>query len=265
MQGNDTMTTRSRLDSDAEIPLPRLRTISHLWTCAAVLAGVGVAAMAIDVPLATWVQLGKCPHIIEKLCTLSETFGHGLGVLIIVITIGVLDPWHRYAIPRILTAALGAGLLANVFKLLVGRTRPLHFDLREPGLDSFSEWFPLLGNSAWDQSFPSSHTAVAAGLAIVLAYYYPRGRWLFPAFAAVAGFERIVDQYHFASDIFWGAAVGCIFAPLAVYGSVLSRTFDRLEAWLLERGEDRAARRLQKRVLRGDRAGARPIDTTRAA
>ena len=256
--------TPIRFEADADIPLPRLRTISHLWTCAAVLAAIGVASLAVDTPLARWVQLGHCPHIVEKLCGLSETFGHGLGILVIVVTIAVLDPWHRYAIPRILTASLGSGLLANMLKLLVGRTRPLHFDIHGRGLDSFADWFPLMGNGAWQQSFPSSHTAVSAGLAIVLAYYYPRGRWLFPAFAALAGFERIVDQFHFLSDVFWGAAVGCIFAPLCVYGSRLSRAFDRLEAWLLARtAQPSAPRRPQRsRPMSADRPSA---DITHAA
>ncbi len=228
------MMTNHYSDGD-EIPLPRLRTISHLWTCAAVLGGLGVAALALDVPLARWVQGGNCPNLIAKTCALAEVFGHGLGVVLLAVVIAVLDPWHRYSIPRIVAAALGSGIAADVLKLFLGRTRPLHFDLDGRGLDSFSTWLPLLGNHSWDQSFPSSHTAVAAGLAVVLAAFYPRGRWLFPAFAILAGAERVFDQYHYLSDVLWGGAVGCIFAPLCVYGSRLAATFDRLEEWLIER------------------------------
>ncbi len=221
------------LYSDADIPLPRLRTISHLWTCAAVLAAAGVASLAIDTPLAAWVQSGRCPAVVQKLCGLAEIFGHGLGVLAIVVVIAVLDPWHRYAVPRIVAAGLGSGLAANIVKLLVARVRPHHFDLNGRGLESFGDWFPLASNPSWEQSFPSSHTATAAGLAIVLACYYPRGRWLFPAIAVLAGGQRLLEQSHFLSDVFWGAAVGCIFAPLCVYGSRLSKLFDRLEERLL--------------------------------
>lgn len=228
------MSTPNRY-SDGEIPLPRLRTISQLWTCAAVLGALGVAALALDLPLVRWIQGGNCPSFIIKLCALSEVFGHGSGVLLLVIAIAVLDPWHRYAIPRILAAALGSGMVANAFKLFMGRTRPLHFDLEGGGLDTFSDWLPMLSNHSWDQSFPSSHTAVAAGLAIVLAAFYPRGRWLFPALAILAGAERVFDQYHYLSDVLWGGAVGCIFAPLCVYGSRLAMTFDRLEEWLSKR------------------------------
>jgi undecaprenyl-diphosphatase len=249
--------------ADQEIPLPRLRTINHLWTLAALLGGLGVAALAIDVPVASWARGGYCPGFIEKVCGLSEMFGHGLGVVLIVIVIGVLDPWHRYAIPRIIAAALGAGLAADVIKLLVGRTRPNHCDfaLTDRGIDTFASWFPLAGNPSWEQSFPSSHMATAAGLAIVLAAFYPRGRWLFPAFAALGGLQRVLHDSHFASDVFWGAAVGCIFAPLCVYGSRLSETFDRLEKFLLARTEQIArTRRARHHALSPTPAGASPMD-----
>jgi membrane-associated phospholipid phosphatase len=211
------------------IPLPRLRSITRLWACAAVLAGLGVAALAVDGPLAVWVESGRAPSFLNKLCGLSEVFGHAAGVLAILAAVGVLDPAHRFAIPRIAAASLGSGLVANVLKLLVARTRPHHFDLTGDALDSFGGWLPLLGNASWQQGFPSSHMATAAGLAIALTCLYPRGRWLFPALAALAGMQRVLSQAHFASDVLWGAAVGCIFAPLCMYGSALARTFDSLE------------------------------------
>ena len=234
--------------ADAEIPLPRLRTITHLWGCAALLIACGVAATAVDVPLANWVREGNCPGFLQKLGGLSEVFGHGIGVLLIVATIGVLDPWHRYAIPRILAASLGSGLVANAFKLLLARERPHHALLNGHGMDTFLDWFPLASNASWQQSFPSSHTATAAGLAIVLAAFYPRGRWLFPAFAAGAAMQRVLGQSHFLSDALWGAAVGCIFAPLCVYGSRINTTFDRLENFLLARTEQLAKRRRPRTI-----------------
>lgn len=250
------------------IPLPRLRTISQLWTLAAVLGGLGVAALAIDVPVAAWTRGGHAPDFVEKICGLAEVFGHGLGVVLIVIVIGVLDPWHRYGIPRIMAASLGAGLSADVIKLLVARTRPNHCDFAivDRGIETFGSWFPLAGNASWEQSFPSSHMATAAGLAIVLAAFYPRGRWLFPAFAALAGMQRVLHQSHFPSDIFWGAAVGCIFAPLCVYGSRLSQTFDRLEAFLIARAEQIARSRKPGRSASGpSQVGANPMDRAGAA
>jgi membrane-associated phospholipid phosphatase len=206
-----------------------LRTITQLWRLAAVLGGLGVAALAVDVPLARWIAQGQVPSILEKLCGLSETFAHGIGILLIAVFIAVLDPAHRVVLPRILTAALGAGLLANVCKLFVARVRPHHFDMQADALDSFSSWFPLASNRSWEQGFPSSHAAAAAGLAIALACLYPRGRWLFPIMAALAAMQRVLVEAHFLSDVFWGLSVGCIFAPLCIYGGRISKAFDKLE------------------------------------
>jgi len=226
------------------VPLPRLRTVWQLWTTAAVLGATGVATMAVDLPVARWVERGACPDWIEKLATQGETFGHGLGIILIVLIIGVLDPGHRAAIPRILAASLGSGLAANVLKLLVARVRPHHFDLGGDALDSFAGWLPMLTNASWQQGFPSSHMATAAGLAIVLANFFPRGRWLFPGLAALAGLQRVLELAHFPSDVLWGAAVGCIFAPLCVYGGRMSQAFDALERGLLARsaGDDQSSR-----------------------
>jgi membrane-associated phospholipid phosphatase len=244
---------------DSEIPLPRLRSISQLWACAAVLAGIGVAALAIDVPLAMAVQGDAAPSFLRKLCGLSEIFGHGLGVLAILAVIAVLDPWHRYALPRIAATALGAGLCANVFKLLISRARPrsVDFGLIDRGIDTFGAWFPLAGNTSAGQGFPSSHMATAAALAVVLAAFYPRGRWFFPVCAALAGMQRVLSEAHFASDVLWGAAIGCIFAPLCVYGSRLSLAFDRLEAHMIERRERRRRSILAVHPPR-TRVGAKP-------
>ena len=228
---------------EPEIPPPHLRTISRLWTFAAVLGGLGAAALAVDVPLARWAASDACPRFIEKLCGLSETFAHGAGIALIAAVISVLDPCHRKAIPRIATAALGSGLLANVFKLFVARDRPRHFDFEGDALASFSGWFPMLGNTSGQQGFPSAHAATAAGLAVALACLYPRGRWLFPALAALAAFQRVLVQAHFLSDVLWGAAVGCTFAPLCIYGSRLSQAFDRLESWFASRAAAPADRR----------------------
>ncbi len=228
---------------EPEIPLPHSHTISRLWTLAAVLGALGVAAMAVDLPLARWVAGGTCPSVIAKLCGLSETFAHGVGIALIGIVIGVLDPVHRKAVPRIVTAALGAGLAANVFKLFVARARPHHFDLQTDALASFSGWFPMLGNTSGDQGFPSAHAATAAGLAVALACLYPRGGWLFLTLAALAAFQRVLVEAHFLSDVLWGAAVGCLFAPLCIHGSRLSGAFDRLEARITARTDTTAAAR----------------------
>jgi membrane-associated phospholipid phosphatase len=213
-------------------PFWRTRVLPF-WALAAALVVLGLGALTVDVPLGYWVYGEHAPRIVNKICGLSETLGHGVGIAIIVLFMAVLDPAHRHVIPRVLAASLGSGLVSNIFKLLLARTRPAHYDWSGNALDTFGPWLPLLNNHSSGQSFPSSHAATAAGLAIALSYVYPRGRFLFPAFAALACFQRVLEQSHFTSDVFWGAAVGCCFAPLCIYASVLARSFDELEArWI---------------------------------
>ena len=72
--------------------------------------------------------------------------------------------------------------------------------------------------------------ASAAGLAMGLAWLYPRGRVLFLLLAISAGGQRIVSGDHFASDVVWGAALGCFCATGLFDGGLLAGFFTRLES-----------------------------------
>ena len=210
------------------------------WLLPALLALAGVLALMIDLPLARWVAAGHCPDELRKICGLAEVFGHGFGVAAIVLTIYVLDPVHRRMLPRVLAASLGSGIVANCFKLLVARTRPHRFELTDQVGQTFVDWLPLWRAGSANQGFPSSHTAVAVGLAIALVALYPRGRRLFPALAVLAALQRIVVNYHFLSDVFWGAAVGALFGGLCIGQSVIAKRFDRIEQPSVDVDEDSA-------------------------
>src|SRR5262249_46863659 len=135
----------------------------------------------------------------------------------------VLDPrWWRIAMTLALSA-FGGGLAADGIKLLVARQRPLPTDLSASELHTFVGWLPLWQRESLGQpyghalqSFPSAHAATAAGLAVGLAVLYPRGRWLFVAFALLAGLQRIESRAHFTSDVLAGAALGCVVAASVV-------------------------------------------------
>jgi len=131
-------------------------------------------------------------------------FGHGTAVLIATLLIWNLDRHHRRNLGLVIAAPLFAGFLANLVKVIVQRPRPFVAEL--PGLHSSSLGEVLMNNSM--QSFPSGHTASAVALALALACHYPKGRWLFLSLAIVTGFERVLSQSHFPSDVFAGAATG---------------------------------------------------------
>ena len=201
------------------------------------LALLGVAAMTVDIPLSHWFHDKNLPDGLKKACNLSEIFGHGWGVLAILVTAWVLGPQLRPRLLRVICCAYFAGAVALSMKLLVARTRPNRAML--DGINDvqatfkgllpwFSTGFPL-------QSFPSGHTATAAGLAIGLSWLLPRGKWLFAFFVCMVASQRIVGGFHFLSDTLWGAAVGWFCASACLPGGWLSRPFDGWETRQLTR------------------------------
>jgi membrane-associated phospholipid phosphatase len=97
--------------------------------------------------------------------------------------------------------------LTHLVKWLVGRARPFtHLGL----------WHlqPGDGRGAFE-SFPSGHCGAAAAVAAFLTLVCPRGTPIFIVYAFAIGFERVVADKHFPSDVLAGWAVGLVGAALA--------------------------------------------------
>lgn len=114
----------------------------------------------------------------------------------------------RRAVP-LLVGAAGAGLAAEVLKLLVRRERP--GPLGEVVFRPFSE---DLFNSA-PLGMPSSHAAVAFGAAFILWRLHPRIAPVVLLMALGCGMSRVVERSHFLSDVI-GAAIVAEVVVLAV-------------------------------------------------
>jgi membrane-associated phospholipid phosphatase len=205
---------------------------SPFWPLPVLLLAAGLLALAIDVPLAQWCLKEGVSGDLRKLLQLSEVFGHGLGIVAILITVLVLDRRHRWAVPRLAMASLGAGLAANLGKLLIARVRPHHFDFTKQISASFIGWLPLASGPSYEQACPSAHTAAAAGLAVGLTWLYPQGRRWFTCLAVLVALQRIEAGAHFLSDTLWGAALGTAIARVAVAMPSLGLLGNRLERWL---------------------------------
>ncbi len=193
---------------------------------------LAAAALTIDGPLARWWAAIDLPGDLRRLLTWSEFFGHGLGAALVLVAVYVLDPGRRWRLPRVVAATAAAGLTANLVKAMIGRTRPHAYDIASSALESFQGWWTLGAGGSTQQSFPSAHTATAVGLALALAWLYPRGRWLFAALALLVACQRMQCGAHFPSDTLAGAGVGWLAAIGFLPGGLLAWTFDWLEGHL---------------------------------
>lgn len=227
----------------------RPASVAALLRMAAVLVSVGIAALAIDVPVAAWFKDGAWPAAmpevlvkiageIRRLVTLSEVIGHTVSVVVLLGLVAALDgtlAWPVWRAPafgrpsrqptpqqatfaRFLGATFTGGILTDIIKLLVDRVRPRAADFATHGSvwDSFNDAViaTITGSRSNINSFPSGHSAIAAGFAAALAWKYPRGRIFFAIFALMAASQRIVSSAHFPSDACFGAALGLIGASL---------------------------------------------------
>ena len=170
-------------------------------------------ALAIDVPVAALLKQG-IPRFFGEFLENCETFGNGHGVALILIAVVVLDRVQARAIPWLMAGSLGSGLVSNILKLTVDRMRPRDFDFAMTSVwDTFQR---VSEGSRGSQSMPSSHTATAVGLAILLSALYPQGRWYFAVLAALVGIQRMATLAHYPSDVFAGAAIGSMIGMWAV-------------------------------------------------
>ena len=184
-----------------------------LCVMGAILWLLAVASVfTLDDPLARY-DVRSVPGDLRRIVQLSEVFAHGMGVGMILVTLWVLDRDRRLYLPRVALLAYLPGIIANISKLFVTRSRPAEFILRGGAVESF---LGIPGNAdLWElQSFPSGHTATAIGLALALSSLYPRGRTLFIVLALLAAAQRVLFDAHYLSDTLAGAGIACFVAAV---------------------------------------------------
>ncbi len=197
-----------------------------------ILAVVGLLALPFDNLIIEFLQDHPPRGEFKALLQRSETFGHGTGIALILVTFFVVcRPGVRRGL-WVAGSAYGAGIAANILKVMVVRTRPAAIaedgsnaafgliDLTVSPLARLSEHL----QTAAEQSFPSAHTATAFGMAVALGTLFPRGRVWFLCLAGLVGLQRMSTSVHFPSDVCWGAAIG------VVWGAYAMKQLARLDA-----------------------------------
>lgn len=221
------------------------------WAIFLTLALSAAALSQADVPLSEALVRWDWPSDLRKLISLSEAFSHGMGVLVILLTIFVTVPDVRLKMWRLAACPILAGLVSNLTKLTVARYRPQYFYQQAvaQGDDSqlqvgttFDGWLPVLNaDQIGDhlvQSFPSAHTTTAFALAVGLSWAFPRGRYMFFLLAILAGLQRVDSQSHWPSDVVAGAGLGILVGAAVCYSRASHWFFARLENWRAARQKE---------------------------
>ena len=172
------------------------------------------AAMTADSFVSRWVLERATPLVKNTAQFLSKSgegqwpIGFGLVVAIIGWKYG-RDNWRRAGFVIAVAAAV-AGVAAIGVRAATGRTRPSN--KTEQG------WFGPYHDGQWAafrhsySSFPSGHTATAAGFAMALTYVARRWGWLSLFWMLGVGWSRIcLDSHHF-SDVIAGLFFGWVTA-----------------------------------------------------
>ena len=94
---------------------------------------------------------------------------------------------------------IATGIAVQLMKHLIGRPRPWLSD------EGIAHLGPSLTNGY--DAFPSGHAVSSLVVAVVLARFFPRGRWIFYGLAALVGFSRLYLDQHYTSDVVGGAGL----------------------------------------------------------
>ena len=161
---------------------------------------------------------------IRALLRFANQFGAEMTPAVVAIAVIVLSNSHRSRIRRLLDLGCSlavTALFVQMFKASFARYRPQHV-----WQDDMDQIHVAFNEIATRSSFPSGHTAMAFGVAMLLTLWaYGTGeRWkghvvLVMGFllAGLCGLARIYGALHYPLDVVAGALAG-VGGPLAVHG-----------------------------------------------
>lgn len=207
---------------------------------------LGLCIIPFDGVVRQWVYTHRVGGDLKRELEFLQQFGAISSVVILMIVVLLLDSrprdWKWNRIADWIAAACLAGAVGHLFKILIGRPRPL-FDDPMHVLGPIGKYPVELKNGtralihAWDYasgvasdlwSMPSSHALAAASLAVSLTLLYPKLRWLCVGLVIIVCIARVVLGAHYPSDVLVGAGLGWWLASAAMrerWGSRLAAAF----------------------------------------
>jgi membrane-associated phospholipid phosphatase len=132
-------------------------------------------------------------------------YGQSVCTPIAALLVYQLDPgdWnqrvHRAIV--VIAAVSAASVLTMLFKRSLGRVRP--------GRENAGKFLgPSFKHANYRESFPSSHSACAVALSVMLAILYPPAASTFWGLAITCAVLRYILDAHWPSDVIGGVALG---------------------------------------------------------
>lgn len=199
------------------MPVPIPSSASPVPPILAKYASTSIFGLSILLFLVLFVAIGQVDHPtldivhgftdprIDQIGDIGNKLGDGFTLVLISLTIGGIglwlnsERWKFVGLYSLLAHGI-SGLITQILKHSLSRPRPrlmdtTQWDIRptlESGLDSF----------------PSGHTSGSFSMAMVLAYYFPKGRFLWFGLASYVAICRVIKGSHFPTDVLGGLLVG---------------------------------------------------------
>ncbi len=208
------------------------RPVLHIWLTAGVLVLLSISSIAIlDHACSGFIGTNSIPDELSDLLQAAEHFGTPYGAVLILLTVWLTHPSLRSRVSRTFFAAVAGGLLADLVKLCVSRTRPKAFDFDQSIWSGFTGVFQWGAGGSKHQGFPSAHTAFAITFAVMLGELFPKARRWFWCLGALVACQRVATLAHFPSDVLAGAAVGLVTARYFLGTTPMGLAYDRMERY----------------------------------
>ena len=162
-----------------------------------ILSILGILICIISIKFDSQVKLffndPKSPLLSVPLSIITN-FGF-IFVVMLIIPIFMLFNKNKRAVYKLLITFLLSFILNFFVKLIVQRPRPLE-----------TLTYPII--HILDYSFPSTHSVVVFAMLPVLIKYLQKQKYLWVAIAFLVAFSRIYFNFHFLSDVVFGAFFG---------------------------------------------------------
>ena len=128
-------------------------------------------------------------------------YGQALCTAVVALLVFQMDKARPRAWVAILVALVATSIVNMLMKRALSRVRP--------GRENAGKFLgPHLGHANWRESFPSSHSACAVALSVMLSILYPAGAPTFWALGIGCGVLRYILDAHWPSDVLGGIARG---------------------------------------------------------